>query len=282
MRLEILQPPPSQSADMITSIQRQKKIEESRYEDLGITIRQNGIGDVIQFTSLPENFFKKTGKRLIDVNKVWCFDYNPFVERNKEAKKIVQLWSGSNNPYRKKPKNSAYLSNSEAHCHLLGLDSPHLTRPILYEYDQFPYEYRHRILFHPFGNSHGALPKKVIDHVIEKYMPTGRLYQIGDPAEPNLGIARIHTSTHWDLCKEISQCRLFIGIDSGPAWIAACYPDVVVKKVRVKFQDGFGEYKDWMPLDVNNPHSLWDDLGLFKIYNCFEEDIGFTKSYKEL
>lgn len=270
----------------MTALQKERKEKENRYRNIGVTIRQVGIGDGIQYTSLPENFYKKTGQKLIDVSKPWYFDDNPFVLRDIEPKKTIELWNYPPN----KPgtlydwphlRDSVYLSNAEIHLAVMGLRDPHLIRPRLYRYENFPFEWRERVLFHPFGRSHGALPDHIIQHVITKYRGTGELYQIGLPTDPDLGIKRIHTATLWELSQTISQARMLIGVDSGPSWIAACYPDVIIKKIRTQFQFGYCEPKDWVPLDVKNSHSFWDDR-VFQIFNTFEEDVGFTYSYNKL
>ena len=40
-----------------------------------------GIGDKLQFGCLPENFYRNTGEKLVDLNSSFIFDYNPYVER---------------------------------------------------------------------------------------------------------------------------------------------------------------------------------------------------------
>lgn len=268
---------------MISRLKKENLDLEESYKDVGFTIRSTRIGDGIQFTSLPENYYNKTGKKLIDVSKHWYFNFNPYVLRHVEPKKTIELWNYPkvyDLPLLRKDK--VYLSNSEIHASVLGVKNPTLIRPRLYAYeDHIPFSERTTILFHPFGISHGSLPNHVIKHVLQKYKGKD-LYQIGLPSDPDLGISRITSQDLWELASIISRARLFIGVDSGPSWIAACYPDVVVKKVRTLFQFGHTEPEDWVPLSANNPHSFWDDRGLFQIFNTFEEDVGFTYSYKKL
>lgn len=279
--------PPQQlcrSPDMMTSLQKKVLEERTRYENIAFTIRQVGIGDGVQFTSLPENFFKRTGKKLIDVTCPWYLDYNPYIIRDPNIipKKAHELWNYPRQYEWPKPRQSVYMSNAEIHCSVLGIQDPCLIRPRLYRFEDFPFNKRETILFHPFGRSHGALPDYVIDHVIKKYNNDNYdLYQIGLESDPDIGIQRAITPTLWDLAELISKCRMLIGVDSGPSWIGICYPDVIVKKVRTKFQFGYCEPKDWVPLDVYNEHSYWDDRA-FQIFNTFEEDVGFTQSYQKL
>lgn len=250
-----------------------------------ITIRKVGIGDGVQFTSLPENYFRATGKKLIDVSKPWYFDHNPYVDRETpvesvDPKNVVELWNYPTKYPWPKVRDSVYMSNAEIHASVMGVKNPHLIRPRLYQYEECPFESREMILFHPYGKSHGAMPDEVIEHVLKKYK-NSNLYQIGLDTDPYLGIPKIKTETLWDLAFVISQARMLIGVDSGPSWVAACYPDVVIKKVRTKFQAGYCEPKDWVALDVKNPHSFWDDR-MFLIHNTTEDDVGFTQSYKKL
>lgn len=245
---------------------------------IGISIKRNiGIGDAVQFTSAPENYFRATGNKLADMNSHWVFDHNPYVERNYTGNlnAVYEMWDFTTN--RPKPRDSIYQSLAEKHC--LVFKVPVVMKyPRLYVYEDFPMAKREKILFHTQGRSNGAMPEHVIDHVLKKYkgMP---LYHIGLPTDPDLGIPKIETPTVWNLAKEISECRMFIGQDSGPSWIANCYPDVVVKKLRMKPTPEI--FKIWIPLDVHNIHSHWDDRE-HMVCNPTEDDIGFTASYKRL
>lgn len=265
----------------IAILTKRAQEEREKHQGIGASIRKVGIGDGVQFSSVFENFFHATGEKLIDVSKPWYLDHNPFVLRDVEPKRIIELWNYPTKFPWPHVRDSVYLSNAEIHASVFGIKSPLLTHPRLYRFEDFPFEKRNAILFHPFGCSHGGLPPRVIEHVLKKYRGAN-LYQIGLDSEPSLGIPRIHTENIWDLVEVISQARMLIGVDSGPAWLAACYPDVVVKKIRTRFQFGYCEPEDWVPLDVKNSHSFWDDQGLFKIYNCFENDVGFTASYRRL
>lgn len=268
---------------MVTFLEREKLLKEGSIRNVGITIRPVGIGDGIQFTSLPENFYKATGQKLIDISKPWYLDHNPYVLRDVEPKKVIELWNHPKQYDWPKPRSSVYMTNAEIHAEVLGIKNPTLNHPKLYKFEDYPFFERETILFHPFGKSHGTLPQHVIDHVIKKYEGNDyNLYQIGLPTDPDIGIQRAHTETLWDLVHVISRSKMFIGVDSGPSWIAACFPDVQTKKIRTTFQYGYCDPKDWVALDVNNCHSFWDDTTLFKIYNCTERDLGFTRSYGEI
>lgn len=245
-------------------------------EVLGIIVPKTiGIGDAVQFTSVPENYFKKFGRKVVDVERHWVFDYNPYIVRSERTTRDVRLWNFSPVP---KPRGSVFLSLAEKHAACVGVQHVTLRHPKLYRYEEHPFHLRRMILLQVEGVSHGRLPKTVLDHILMKYQGPN-LYQIGLKDE-GLGIPWIPTRTAWDLAELISRARMVIGPDSGPTWIATCYPDVVVKKVRMK--PTVDALKTWVPLDVSNLHAQWDDLQLFSVYNPSVEDVGFTSSYKRI
>ena len=51
-----------------------------------IDIDQHGVGDRIQWSAIPEAFYKWYGVRLIDLRKSWVFDHNPYVDRDVEPR----------------------------------------------------------------------------------------------------------------------------------------------------------------------------------------------------
>ena len=87
----------------------------------------------------------------------------------------------------------------------------------------------------------------------------------------------------WQAAWAISRCRMFIGVDSGLAWIAACYPDVQVKKIRLTKPWGqVGNWQDWIPLQLGHAASHWDDQTIFDLYNLEDYDSGIFKSWKRI
>lgn len=57
-----------------------------------------GMGDKIQFSSLPETFYKWHGVRLIDATNCWVFDHNPYVRRDVKKSLKVKFEEGFNIP----------------------------------------------------------------------------------------------------------------------------------------------------------------------------------------
>ncbi len=254
---------------------------------IGISIKPTiGIGDSLQFSSLPENYFRATGKRLIDISKPWFFDHNPFVERDvkEEPEQIIELWNFSPKQFdwpnpRRNERPGVYLSNAEIWASVLGVPVS-LNRPRLYKFEDVKFKDRRNILLHTQGVSHGIMPYEIVDFICEKYGPTGELFQIGAATDkPIPGLLKLDTPTLWDLAEVISQARMIIGMDSGPSWVAACYPDVVSKKIR--FKPSPENFHSWVPLDMKNIHSHWDDR-CHQIFNPTLEDIGFTSSYRKI
>lgn len=248
---------------------------------IGITVKSHiGVGDGVQFTSLPENYYRATGSRLVDVSRPWFFDHNPFVLRGDtyQPKKTVELWNFGPKQYDwPRIRDSVYLSNAELHASVFNVPVV-LNRPRLYAFEDVPFFEREQILLHIDGRSHGVMPDHVIQHVIQKYGSTRKLVQVG-LGGPNLGLPRVKTESLWELAQVISRCRMFIGVDSGPGWIACCYPDVVTKIIRTK--PSHDVLRTWIPLEIGNIHSHWDDR-CRQVYNTSEQDIGFTYSYRKL
>lgn len=237
----------------------------------------------MQFTSLPENYFKATGGKLVDVDNFWAFDFNPYVVRNHKGKvhRVQDLWNFSPLKFTwPKPGNErpqVYQSNAEIWASVFDV-VPKLIRPRLYRFEDYPFEKREKILFHIDGISHGQMPEKIVKHVLDKYGPTGQLHLIGRPTK-TFGLPVIYTETLWDLAEVLSQGRMLIGCDSGPSWIGSAYPDLVIKKVRTR--QPANDYYNWTPLEVRNFHSHWDDR-IFQIYNETDDDIGPFQSFRRM
>jgi hypothetical protein len=271
---------------MITPHALQLAASAAEPATVGVTINPKiGIGDTVQFSSLPENYFRATGKKLIDYSRSWIFDHNPFVVRtHKRPERVVELWNfGHRNKFEwtnpRPDMPAVYTSNAEIWANVLGVGVT-LNRPRLYVHENYPFAERRKILVHADGRSHGIMPEHVRRHILDKYGSTGDLFQIGVAKDIDLGIPRIETPTIWDLVRVISESRMLIGMDSGPSWIAACFPDVVVHKLRTTPASP-DRFRHWIPLEIRNIHSHWDDR-CHQIFNVTEDDIGFTSSYRKM
>lgn len=250
---------------------------------IGITIAKAiGIGDVVQFTSIPENYFKHTGDKLADLDHNWVFDFNPYVLRNvQKVDEVFNLWDLHCFDVPKQVDGkTTFLSNAHAHSRHFKYPVV-LNRPRLYKFEEYPYQDRHHVFLHVKGRSHGFLPEHVVKHVLDKYgnlvvfigLQEDWIYSMPIPARS------IYPKTLWDLAAILSKARMFIGVDSGPSWIAQCYPDVITKKVRMF--PSVDALKDWMPLEWCRLGSHWDDRSAM-IFNPSEQDAGFTWSYLKI
>ena len=52
--------------------------------DIFIDVDHNGLGDRVQMSSVPEAIYKWYGKKVVDINKSWIFDHNPYVIRRED------------------------------------------------------------------------------------------------------------------------------------------------------------------------------------------------------
>ncbi len=258
---------------------------------IGISIKSTiGIGDALQYSSLPENYYHHTGKKLVDVSKHWFFDYNPYVVRNAQYTSVREMWNFGPTQYewpnprtkemyllgRNEKVPGVYLSNAEIWASVFNVPVV-LNRPRLYHFEEFPFAKRTNILFQTEGKSHGQMPTHIVEHVKNKYKHCN-LIHIG-AGSPH-GLHHVETPSLWGLAQLISESKMLICMDSGPSWIGACYPDVIVKKVRSK-PNPPELFADWVPLEIRNIHSHWDSRE-HMIYNITENDIGFTWSYKKI
>lgn len=240
-----------------------------------------GIGDAVQFSSIPENFFQSTGHFLIDFSRHWVFDKNPYVLRDvpsfQRKVEVKHLWQDFISKKMPEPDlNGCYYSNASFHAKSIGVGAL-ITRPRLYYPNRPPIP--GRVLIHPQGISHPKLKGEVREGLARKYP---HAFQIGLPTDdPIRELQYLPTPTREDLIREISQCETLIGMHSGPAWIAACFPNI---KIKVLFGAWFEEnaLKNRTPLWSGNLDCIFDDPTLFEFYNQTDRNIGYTKSWLEI
>jgi ADP-heptose:LPS heptosyltransferase len=84
----------------------------------------------------------------------------------------------------------------------------------------------------------------------------------------------------WEVVKIISQASIFIGVDSGPYWIAACYPRIFRKKVLMQYPPDYLR-RGFVPMHVINPHVHWHDASCL-YFNRGVDDAGVTYGYVKL
>lgn len=242
---------------------------------IGITVKNcPGLGDKMQFTSLPENYDLATGQKLIEVDHDWIFDYNPYVDRESVPDKILDLWGHSRYQYPAKRQSYTSVAEKNAMCSL-GMQIPiRLAHPRLYRFEQEPIRYH--TTFAPFGKSNGPFPEKIVNHILKNHSDVA---QVGLKKEPNISAHRdLRSDNIWDAVQAIASSQEFIG-NSGLSWIAACYPRVWNKLVLTIFSEEF--LTDFIGMVAQDHGSHWYDHR-FAYYNRYEYDVGITLSYLKL
>lgn len=245
--------------------------------------RKIGIGDAIQFTTVPENYYRHYSRPIVDTERNWVFDYNPYVVRGVQPKKTHDVWNDILLDVPKE-KLGRTIMLCLAEAPLKSFDYPIvMNRPRLYKFEHTPFSARTKIIVHVKGRSHGQMPEHIIKHIIEKYGDQD-LWLLARPGEwdyPFTWPGKVFNATPeiWKSVEFIADAKMFIGLDSGPAWIAQCYPDIIVKKVRLIPE--LDRLKNWVPLEWCMLGSYWDDRSGF-IYNPSSDDVGFTWSYKRI
>lgn len=242
-----------------------------------------GLGDQLQFTSFPENFFRNTGQKLVDIDKNPLFDYNPYVVRDVQPEAVLDLWKMTDVAqggvvY---DKNKCILSLAEKNMYIaskiLGTNfKTFLRTPRLYVHEDSKIN-NNQIIVHFFGKSHQPIPDKVVNKIRENYKDF-KIIQIGgenqktyDFFENKMGLSIFETA------KLIAESILFIGINSGMLNIALSYPKVNKKMILNHDDDGY-DLDKMIPMDADNGHYHWLDFSV-PIFNTSEIDIGVTKSY---
>ena len=263
---------------------------------LGVTLSgASRMGDKLQFASFPENYYKNTGEKVIDLDCAWVFDHNPFVVRGEAPTSVVNLWrhpwpqlSGIHGrQFSSKP---IFFSIADRTACIFK-HVAYLRHPKLYVYEDLP-TLEKRVVIHTTGKRDAAinrecgedhsrvLSEEIIDHIRTKYRNYD-IIQVGlaDDIDAHVvdcrGLGEIR-----DVVKIIAQACIFIGVDSGPSWISACYPAIFRKKILVQYPPRF-LVESFVPMHLLVPHQHWHDPG-FMYFNRSEDDAGVTYSYRKL
>jgi hypothetical protein len=259
---------------------------------LGITLgRAPGLGDKLQFSSFPENFFRNTGEKVIDVDRAWVFDHNPYVVRDAIPNQVIDLWS-QRWPQPTQAQFAArpiFFSQAERTSSIFN-HTAYLRHPRLYQFEDLP-KLEKRVVLHTTGkktqpnaaqgeDQFRVLSEEILNHVRETYREY-ELIQVGSTEDVDAhvidsrGIPDI-----WEVVRIIAQAGIFIGVDSGPFGIASCYPRIFRKKVLMQYPAEFLR-KSFVPMHVLNPHVHWHDASCL-YFNRTSDDAGITYSYLKL
>ena len=262
---------------------------------LGITFKgASGIGDKLQFSSFPENYFRNTGEKVIDLDRAWIFDHNPYVVRDAIPERVVDLWAQPW-PLKERVTREEYVSKPvfSSLAERTGTIFNHvayLRHPRLYRFEDLP-RLEKRVVLHTTGKRiqpHAALgedhfrvlSEEIIRHVREAYSGY-EIVQVGSKEDVDAQVIDLRGIPDiWEVVKIIAQSSIFIGVDSGPYWIAACYPGIFRKKVLMQYP---AEYlrKSFVPMHVLNAHVHWHDASCI-YYNRTIDDAGISYSYLKI
>lgn len=263
--------------------------------DLGVTFSPvpghpgtSKIGDRLIFSSLPEMYFRKHGKKLVDLDKVWQWDNCPYVLRDVPVKSVIHLQaladsSTHHNYLRGLP---VYLSILDRYCCMFSMDCT-IRHPKLYTFEDVEVDPR-KVIIHTTGDRNQPImlgedapkimSKEMIDAIKHNYRNFD-IYQIGAKDDLDAGVIDRRGLPIWETAKEISTASIFIGINSGPLHIAHCFPRINKKVIITEYSESTLQY--FFPMDSANAHRQWWDWGV-QFFNRYDRDIGVTFSYTKI
>jgi len=245
-------------------------------EKLGIVIPEIlGVGDKVQFSHIPENFYKNHGIKLIDISKCWTLDKNPYIQRGVKPDQVLDLWKLS-------WSSGHYLSRAELMNSVLKFEKIYCRSPRLYFNEEPKYVIQNKICLHSQGvSSKSIFSDKIIETIKERYS-NYHIVQIGGEGDVDCGVNDLRGLNMCDTVREISTSAIFIGVNSGMMNIANCYPHIN-KKLIIDLASGqFNENLNrFHPLSFDHHLFGWVDYG-WQYYNDTEIDIGCTYSYNKI
>jgi hypothetical protein len=229
----------------------------------GFTNSGWGLGDKVVYTSLPENYYRNTGEKLIDIDSAWEYDYNPFVLRGVTPQKKIDLW------HLPLP-GAGYPSLAQRICSAFDFPLTPLRHARLYAFEDLTID-ANSVTVHVSGNTAPPLPLHVIHHIAAAYSGY-KIFQVGALKDAPTPFIDCRGTPVWDTVRRIATCGTFIGIDSGLMNIANCYPRLR-RKVVLTYEFGNA-------IPVSHP-IRWIDYG-WEYYNITDDDIGISMSYRKL
>jgi hypothetical protein len=241
----------------------------------GIRDYDFGIGDAVIKSSFPENFFLNYNQKVIDIEKKWIFDYNPYVQRDVEPDEVLSFLRNQIEIINQ-GKRISHASHAAEYCHNFSLPKCFLKRPRLYRYEDLP-TIKDQVVVHIKGKTVGFMPEEVRKQISKNYIDY-KIIQIGMPDEPLIENAQdARGLSVWDTTKIIASSPIFIGVNSGFHHISKAYPKVRSKLILEISED---RILDFRPMDIKKQFE-WFEFGL-EFYNCSNYDIGITDSYLKI
>jgi len=241
----------------------------------GFTGFNAGIGDQVTVSSFPENFFKNYNLKLVDINKCWIFDHNPYIQRDVEANIILDHLSTQLSIINSKSRYN-WKSDAEELCYNFNLPKMYLRRPRLYKYEDSITQ-KDLVVVHTTGKTVGEMPQHVIEQIAKNYKDYD-VVQIGLDCDARTPFRKLLNLNKWETAEVISKAAIFIGVNSGFYHIANCYPKVRKKIVVHELDEQ--QLNAFKP-KMQSISTEWYDYNI-EYFNASEIDIGATNSYNIL
>jgi hypothetical protein len=133
---------------------------------------------------------------------------------------------------------------------------------------------------HATGCTAGSMSDDIINHIQKRY-EGWRVVQVGSLSDKNTPFEDQRKNDIWDTVKIISQCSVFIGVDSSLYHVANCYPHIqkkiIISKYSVDILDNkFAPCREDGKLDFE-----WLDFNC-QFFNITNYDRGATMSYQKI
>lgn len=246
---------------------------------IGIHLSGPGSGDNLILSSLPENYFRNTGKMLIGDKRNPIFKHNPYVDSESNADIWLtqqQICDGGSYLVRTLKNRHPHPSIPYEHCQFFSLPKCYLRHSRLYIHEDLK-TVHNKVCIHTSGKSSGMLSDEIIES-IEKNYKDYHLVQTGGPSDKKVKSAENKTGLSLlDTAKEIAEAAIFIGVDSGAGYhVANCYP-----KVRKKLIINYFSEEQFETLSPLYKDASWWEFNI-ETYNLFNYDVGCSMSYLKI
>lgn len=253
--------------------------EQSCNTKIEIKLTGPGMGDNIIMSSLPENFFKNTGNKLIGDKNNHIFKNNPFIDTESAPQRSFrqqEICDGGAYIVRTQKNIHPHFSIPFEHCQFFSLPKCYLRHSRLYIYEDLE-TIHNKVCVHTTGvSTGGSLSDKIIERIKNNYR-NYKIVQIGGKNDKKLNFAEDKTGLNIiDTAKEISESAIFIGLDSSNFHIANCYP-----KVRKKLIINYFSEEQFDLLSPLYKDAAWWDFNV-ETYNIYDYDIGCSMSYLKI
>ena len=260
---------------------------------LGITMAGDarkflGLGDQIQLTSFPENFYRNTGQKVVDMDNNFLFDNNPYVLRETKADLILDIWGMTDTDktgisYGEKRWVPSIAEKLIFFANKL-LDKKfkvYLRHPRLYRHEDVN-RINNQICVHLTGISTGPCPEYIADRIKQNYKEFN-IIQIGAKDDKYFEqFVDKRGLDFWESANVIAESLLFIGVSSSMMNLASCYPRVIKKIILTESdKERIDILDNMMPMDPQNGHYHWLDWS-FLFYNKTDQDVGVSLSYLKI